>query len=193
MGLPIKIAYPSNLSNEDERKHSIARSVNVSTPAIVQSYDAATRTVSVQPAIRARYTDAEKRAQFVQLPLLINVPVVFPSAGDYMVSMPIHQGDECLVVFADRAIDNWWLNGGVQNPIEQRVHDLSDGIAIFGLQNQQTIKSEVELPGSGLHLYHTATGTGIEIGEEGIKLTYYVKDPDTGEKIRTEQRFGVIA
>lgn len=171
MGLPIKIVYPSNLSNEDERKHSISRSVNVSSPAIVQSYDAETRTVSVQPAIRARYTDVDKRAQFVQLPLLINVPVVFPSAGGYMVSMPIHQGDECLVVFANRAIDNWWLNGGVQNPVEQRVHDLSDGIAIFGLQNQKKIKSEVETPGSGLHLYHTETGTGIEIGEEGIKLT----------------------
>ena len=45
-------------------------------------------------------------------------------------TFPIKTGDECLVVFACRAIDVWWQSGGVQPPAETRMHDLSDGFVI---------------------------------------------------------------
>jgi hypothetical protein len=40
------------------------------------------------------------------------------------------------VIFADRCIDFWWQNGGVQEPVDDRVHDLSDAFCIVGPQSQ---------------------------------------------------------
>lgn len=99
-------------------------------PAIIQSYDPGTNTVEAQPAIRERLVLEDGSIQYLNLPLLINVPVAFPSSGSASITFPIGKGDECLIIFSDLAIDNFWTSGSVQNPIEVRRHDLSDGIAI---------------------------------------------------------------
>ena len=57
--------------------------------------------------------------------------------GDYSITMPIKKGDECLIVFGDSCIDSWWQNGDVQNPIDSRRHDLSDGFALVGFKSQK--------------------------------------------------------
>lgn len=99
-------------------------------PAIIQSYDPGTNTVEAQPAIRERLVEEDGSIRYLNLPLLINVPVAFPSSGSASITFPIGKGDECLIIFSDLAIDNFWTSGSVQNPIEVRRHDLSDGIAI---------------------------------------------------------------
>lgn len=99
-------------------------------PAIIQSYDPGTNTVEAQPAIRERLVLEDGSIQYLNLPLLINVPVVFPSSSSAHITYPIGKGDECLIIFSDLAIDNFWTSGSVQNPVEVRRHDLSDGIAI---------------------------------------------------------------
>ena len=72
----------------------------------------------------------------VELPMLLDVPVMFPCAGGFTITHPIKPGDECLVNFADRNIDLWWQSGGVQDPFDTRKHDLSDGFAFFRPQSQ---------------------------------------------------------
>lgn len=99
-------------------------------PCIVQSYNADENTVECQPAIRERIIKEDGSTEYINLPILINVPVVFPSSAAFSLKFPISYGDECLVVFSDLSIDNFWLHSGVQNPVEVRRHDLSDGIAI---------------------------------------------------------------
>ncbi|MDU9086154.1 Gp138 family membrane-puncturing spike protein, partial [Klebsiella pneumoniae] len=42
----------------------------------------------------------------------------------------------CLVIFADRCIDFWWQSGGIQEPVDERMHDLSDAFCIVGPQSQ---------------------------------------------------------
>jgi len=93
-------------------------------------------TITAQPTVRVRVRQADGTLKFVQLPLLVDVPVVFPGGGGFTLTFPLAQGDECLVVFADRCIDGWWQSGGVQNPPEIRLHDLSDGFAIPGLRSK---------------------------------------------------------
>lgn len=98
-------------------------------PAIVQSYNQQKNTVECQPAIREK-VNLEGNESYVNMPLLIEVPVAFPGNAEYGIRFPINPGDEVLVVFSDLSIDNFWLYGNVQNPVEGRRHDLSDGIAI---------------------------------------------------------------
>lgn len=105
-------------------------------PGIVESFDPAAMTVAVQPSVKGQTQDENGRVSAVNLPLLVDVPVVFPSGGGFSLTYPVKAGDECLVVFASRCIDGWWQSGGVGGTPDERMHDLSDGIAIVGPRSQ---------------------------------------------------------
>jgi hypothetical protein len=110
--------------------------IQTAMPGIIESYDAARQTCAVQPAIKGRVESPDGTVASVDLPLLVDVPVVFPSGGGMTFTFPVAAGDECLVVFASRCIDAWWQSGGVQEPLSARMHDLSDAIAIVGPRSQ---------------------------------------------------------
>lgn len=105
-------------------------------PGVIESYDATRQTCSVQPAIRGKVEAPGGAVNSVALPLLVDVPVIFPSGGGMTFTFPVQTGDECLVVFACRCIDAWWQSGGVQEALATRMHDLSDGFAIVGPKSQ---------------------------------------------------------
>ncbi len=117
-----------------ERQASIKIRCNM--PGIIDSYDATQQTVNVRPAVRECLVDAQGREKWTEIPLLLDVPVCWPRAGGYVLTLPIQPGDECLVCFGDACIDAWWQNGGVQNQIDIRRHDLSDAFAILGPWSQ---------------------------------------------------------
>ena len=119
-------------SERDTTKNQI----RVALPGIVQSFDPDAVTAVVQPAIRSVETDNDGNRITKNYPLLVDVPVVFPRGGGCTLTFPVKAGDECLVIFADRCIDFWWQNGGVQEPVDDRVHDLSDAFCIVGPQSQ---------------------------------------------------------
>lgn len=110
--------------------------IQTAMPGIITGYDAAAQTCSVQPAIRGRVESPDGTVASVDLPLLVDVPVFFPSGGGFTLTFPIAAGDECLVVFASRCIDAWWQSGGVQEALSARMHDLSDAFALPGPRSQ---------------------------------------------------------
>lgn len=57
-------------------------------------------------------------------------------------TMPIAKGDSCFVLFNDRDIDNWFFDGGVKVPNTNRIHDISDGLVVVGVNNLQTVISD---------------------------------------------------
>lgn len=105
-------------------------------PGIVHDVDLEKQTCSVQLAIQGETTGADGTVQRVALPMLVDVPLVFPRAGGFAVTFPVKSGDEVLVVFGARCIDAWYQSGGVQPAAEARMHDLSDGFAIPGPTSQ---------------------------------------------------------
>ena len=108
-------------------------------PGIVQSFDPVAMTCEVQPAIQGKRRDEDGSIQLVNMPMLLDCPVFFPHAGGCSLTFPVKAGDECLVVFSARAIDLWWQSGGVQPPVEVRMHDLSDGFALVGVYSQPNV------------------------------------------------------
>ncbi|HFD7736322.1 TPA: Gp138 family membrane-puncturing spike protein [Serratia marcescens] len=115
---------------------SLSTSLRVAMPGIIQSFDAGAVTATIQPAVKASVRQSDGSLSSVALPLLVDVPVVFPRGGGVTLTFPVAAGDECLVVFADRCIDYWWQNGGVQEPVDQRQHHLADAFAMVGPQSQ---------------------------------------------------------
>lgn len=112
-------------------------------PGIVQAVDFTKLTCTVQPAIREVQLGEEGERVNVDLPLLVDVPLVYPQGGDWILTFPVKNGDECLVLFADRCIDAWWQSGGVQGQIEFRQHDLTDGFALVGVRSQPRVLDPV--------------------------------------------------
>lgn len=133
------IPTQSQIGGEQQTAQAIADSVSnqirVAMPGIIQSFDPLTVTCTVLPAIKG--SDASTTGtESADLPLLVDVPVVFPRGGGVTLTFPVKTGDECLLIFSDRCIDFWWQSGGVQEPVDTRQHDLSDGFAIVGPQSQ---------------------------------------------------------
>lgn len=122
--------YGNDLTEREKLRSDVMFNLRCCIPCIVQSYDSEKGTVECQPAIREKIINQNEEIEYQNLPLLLDVPVVFPSTNSWSVSFPLKIGDECLVFFSDLSIDNFWEKGNVQNPIEDRRHDLSDGFAI---------------------------------------------------------------
>jgi hypothetical protein len=139
-------------------------------PCIVTAVDLAKLTCECQPAIKGRVEDDNGVVTLVNLPLLVDVPVVFPSAGGFIITMPLKVDDEVLVVFASRCIDAWWQSGGIQKPMEARMHDLSDGFAIPGPRSQAKLPAG-SVSTTDLEMRNDAGTAVIAIGADGkIKL-----------------------
>ena len=66
-------------------------------------------------------------------PLLVDCPYQVVSGGGAYWDMPIKKGDDCLVLFNDRNIDDWWDTANVAVPADTRKHSISDGFALVGI------------------------------------------------------------
>lgn len=131
----MSVSLNSQVGGEQETlnqlKSLIFSTLRVAIPGIIQSFDPDTVTATIQPALKG-VTDGESNP----VSLLTTVPVIFPRGGGCTLTFPVKAGDECLVIFADRCVDFWWQSGGVQEPADDRMHDLSDAFCIVGPQSQ---------------------------------------------------------
>ncbi|HDK6941897.1 MAG: Gp138 family membrane-puncturing spike protein [Klebsiella pneumoniae] len=134
------VALNSQLGSKEQADARLAQAImsamRVSMPGIIQSFDPDAVTAVVQPAIKGLEQEESGAEVSVNLPLLVDVPVIFPRGGGCTLTFPVKAGDECLVIFADRCIDFWWQSGGIQEPVDERMHDLSDAFCIVGPQSQ---------------------------------------------------------
>jgi len=134
------VSIPSQVGGEQNMTTAltddIMSNLRVALPGIIQSFDPEAVTCVVQPAVKGYESDDAGKKSSLSLPLLVDVPVIFPRGGGVTLTFPVKAGDECLLVFSDRCIDFWWQNGGVQESVDSRMHDLSDAFAIVGPQSQ---------------------------------------------------------
>lgn len=104
--------------------------LRVASPGIIESFNPKTQTATVQLAIREK-VNINGNLTWTDVPLLMDVPVMFPRGGGYSVTLPVGKGSEVLVIFGDNTIDGFWQSGGTGNAQpDSRKHDLSDGMAI---------------------------------------------------------------
>lgn len=101
-------------------------------PGVVLKYDSATQLADVQPALMRKYPDG----RLVKLPPIANCPVWHPSTDTTSIHIPLKPGSSCMIVWAERSIDNWTSNGGVVDPQDTRMHHLSDAMVYPGGQSK---------------------------------------------------------
>lgn len=113
----------------DMTKKEIAN-IHTAAPGTILSYDSGSGLARVQSSLKFKVPDGRT----LDMPVIVGVPVIFPSGygGNASVSFPVKAGDGCLLIFAERSIDEW-LKGGESGDL--RKYDLTDAIAIPGLFN----------------------------------------------------------
>lgn len=125
----------SNIKQGIEAK---LKDLHTSTPGIIQAVDYEKQLLTVQPAVRRVFITRDGNTEILapqDLPVLINVPMIFPRGGGFSLTFPVAAGDECLLVFCERSIDNWHNTGKIKQPIAKRFHSLSDAVALVGLSS----------------------------------------------------------
>lgn len=142
--------------------------LRVAMPGIVTAFNPAEQTVTVQPALREQVRNLNGNSQWMNLPPLLDVPIVLPRGGGFVITVPIKPGDECLIIFGDMCIDAWFSNGGVQNQIEQRRHDLSDAFAVLGTWSQPN--NVINYNTNAMQLRNESGTQGITISNTSVDL-----------------------
>lgn len=150
-------------------KENIMSGLFVGLPCIVQSFNPDAVTVEAQPAIKWTVTENGEQ-KTVPLPLLVDVPVIFPRGGGATLTFPVKPGDECFVVFADRCIDYWWQSGGVQEAVDPRKHNLSDGFAWVGPMSQAAKISNISTSAVQLRSDDGSTHISIDTGSKNVTV-----------------------
>ena len=115
------------------------KSLHTHMPGIIQSFDPETQLATVQPAIKRVFKIEDDEGVEIltptDFPLCINVKVIFPRSGGFTQTTPVKEGDECLLLFCERAIDTWYNTGVIRQPSAKRFHSLSDAVAMLGLSS----------------------------------------------------------
>lgn len=171
--MPVPI--PSQVGGEQNMATAltddIMSNLRVALPGIIQSFDPETVTCVVQPAVKGYESDDAGKKSSLSLPLLVDVPIIFPRGGGVTLTFPVKAGDECLLVFADRCIDFWWQNGGVQESVDSRMHDLSDAFAIVGAQSQAQKISGISTSTAQLRTDDGAAFIELDPGSHAVNVT----------------------
>lgn len=116
--------------------------INTCYPAKIESYDPVTQMATCRIQVEDYYTGLDYSFRKQDASLLIDVPVMIPQAGGWMLTFPIKAGDDCLVLFAQKGYDHWLysgasetgLLGGRPTPEHYREFDLRDAICIVGIR-----------------------------------------------------------
>ena len=131
--------------------------VSTAIPAVVTEFDGKNR-ISAQPVIKIRPVGGDEQ----NLPVVSDIPVIFPGGSQFKITWPISEGDGVLLVAAQRDISNFKDAGGVQSAASLRRFDMSDAVAIVGLDSFSAAPSV----GTSLKI-EGASGAVVELDDAG--------------------------
>lgn len=143
--MPRSVEIPDVREILTRAMREIALDINCVSVGTVQAFDATKQMVTVTLNYKRVVRDNLGNETPIAYQPLIQCPVMVLTGGTGAITMPIAVGDTCIVLFADRDIDNWVQYGVTENtPNSQRVHDMNDAIAIVGINPlSKLIKSYV--------------------------------------------------
>ena len=148
----------------DEHTLGYMKTMFSALPGKIASYDPLKTTAIIEVMMRRRNDYTEETTDY---PALLDVPVMQITGGNGGVNLPVAAGDPCLVIFADRDIDNWFGTGSAQVPNSNRVHSLADGFAIVGFR---PLTSKVDRPDYlATGLYSDQTQMSIKGNKVAVK------------------------
>jgi len=136
------LATPSLASLIKQAIDSRLIDLHTAMPAKVERYYADRQLVDVQPQIKRELVSENGARVGESLPLITDVPVLFPRAGGYFISFPIQKGDFVQLLFNEHSLSKWHHEGKEGASDEAEMHGFQGAVAILGLYpNQHALKN----------------------------------------------------
>jgi hypothetical protein len=150
---------------------NVALDIHVSIPGKIIKYDKDTQKASVAPLLQKKFNNTA--GTVVDMPILNGVPVHHLSCNrrNTFIHIPIKVGDLGMIMFCDRAIDNY-LSSSPQEGEDvktifhnnRRYHDLSDawfipGILPFSIALQDTSNDDIVIKNENTKINIKPDGT----------------------------------
>ena len=136
----------------------------------VKKFNAADQTATVEINYQKAYQTTENGVQSIRTesyPLALQCPVVILGGGDGYLSFPIEEGHECLLLFNDRDIDNWFNGSSNSPPKTGRLHSFADAVALVGLRSKAKVIEDYQ--GEAVRFYYK--GKMIEVFDSKVLVT----------------------
>jgi hypothetical protein len=76
--------------------------------AKVENYNAEKQLVDISPVLKRSIATMDDDLVSEDLPMLCDVPVLFPRAGGFFISFPIQPGDFVQLIFNETDIEEWF-------------------------------------------------------------------------------------
>ena len=152
--------------------HRIA-DIHTGLPGKVVSYNPVNQTANIQPMLMRNVINIDGSENLPEiLPELPNVPVMFPRAGGFFIKFPVARGDDVWLSFGERSLDYYLAGPGtLTDPVDLRMHDLSDAVAFLGCG--PFVKSIKEVTNTDLVMGQDNLGAQIHIKDGGvIEITF---------------------
>lgn len=141
--------------------------VHVSMPGIVVSYDAATQTATVQPALRRVLLSEDDDLVAEELPPIENVPVSWPGCAAFTIHGTLAAGDTGDILFSSWSHNEWQASGRVSTPGDLKPHNLGSAKFYPGLRSRANAAPDTDnsigKPG-GLRIHF---GSTVDVGAGG--------------------------
>jgi hypothetical protein len=131
--------------------------IRVSVPGVFLSVSNDLKSGTVQPTVARQNASAD--------PAVPDVPILFPRWRGGSITWPVQAGDQCLIVFSDRSLDEWEARGGSASVTasDPRTHDITDAVAI-------PIGINASIGTGGTLKLDCGPGGKVAIGNSGAEL-----------------------
>lgn len=139
--------------------------INCCRIGIVESYDENTRVAKVLIANKLVLNQTEEGNQVTQNYAPIYAKVLFFGWHDIGITHPVFEGSEGILLFNDREIESWYVNGNVNNLAYSRAHSKTDAIFISGVLSLPNMIATLQ---DYLHLFYKETF--LKLGAEDVKF-----------------------
>ena len=141
---------------------SMASELNCMRIGVIQEFNAENLTVQVQIAGKRTIGLNPDGTQKVRdyAPIYAKVCYCNP-----FITHEIKAGEECILLFSDREIESWFINGDNNPEAYTRMHDLTDAIAIVGIRS---LPKMIEIIRDCLNLFYG--NSNIKIAENQIDI-----------------------
>jgi hypothetical protein len=138
--------------------------INCHHVGIIQSFDSEKQTVTAIIAYKKTIFEPDPKSgsyqpKLINYPILLDLPAVFLGNKNMGVTFPINQGDECLILFNDRDIDNWFKSGQSGPVSTPRLHSFADGFALVGVKSMNNVISSFD--NNRVLLFNGSVGVGV--------------------------------
>lgn len=123
---------PSLINLVEAIRENIFSTLNCHAIGKIESFDSINQTANISILYQRKVENFEETNLRDDYPLLIDVPLIVLGGGKGSIRFPIETGDNCILFFNDRDIDNWYSSGAKTPLASNRKHSFSDALALIG-------------------------------------------------------------